>query len=416
MIARNKSPDARTTKDNIIESLRRELVGPSPGHPCVQLDGEEILRPQDPPRYRYACGILFPNGIAYSGFDKTDRTEDAGISAASMPAQDNGITPAGTEPDDQAFSDAAARPVEPDPETEGETNASASFLPSTMGISFLADVTGGLRIVAGWGTYGLQTLKGYPTSAGEGGSDPELWFRRPGSAEREFAATELSGAGIVRERRVVSGQGTHGRLELDIVSRPWGDGSLRLVTVTLVNASEVATPINEMSFFQCGVEVIPIGSSTILPYPDRADRSNDEEELSLALLYRTRPIFAIGHGCASDWKTDGGRVQSVCSEVLPVFRQAPVLPREDIDGVNLSMKGFAEAARAEVMRSCKALHEQYVEWIDAAEKELGADASLGDNLKSIAAGHFRNCRACAARIAEGVRILETDGDMARQSG
>ncbi len=82
MIARSKSQDAGTTRDSIIASLRRELVGPSPGHPCVQLNGEEILRPQDPPRYRYACGILFPNGVAYSGFDKLDDKEVVGIDTA----------------------------------------------------------------------------------------------------------------------------------------------------------------------------------------------------------------------------------------------------------------------------------------------------------------------------------------------
>ena len=44
-------------RDFIVDFLRRELVGPSPGHPAVQIDGEEILRPQDPPRQRYGAGI-----------------------------------------------------------------------------------------------------------------------------------------------------------------------------------------------------------------------------------------------------------------------------------------------------------------------------------------------------------------------
>ena len=65
-------------RDYVIDSLRRELIGPDPGPPAVQwvgpaspLNGEEILRPQDRPRTRYGAGILFPNGLTYSGLVDT---------------------------------------------------------------------------------------------------------------------------------------------------------------------------------------------------------------------------------------------------------------------------------------------------------------------------------------------------------
>ena len=44
----------------IVDFLRRELIGPDPGLPAQQLNREEILRPQDPPRLRYSAGVLFP--------------------------------------------------------------------------------------------------------------------------------------------------------------------------------------------------------------------------------------------------------------------------------------------------------------------------------------------------------------------
>src|SRR5262245_64855505 len=74
--------NAFETRDGIIDWLRHELVGPSPGYPMVQLNGEEILRPQDPPRYRYACGILFPNGVAYSGSEGAADEEREAIEGA----------------------------------------------------------------------------------------------------------------------------------------------------------------------------------------------------------------------------------------------------------------------------------------------------------------------------------------------
>src|ERR1700740_713848 len=49
-----------SVRDEIVEYLRRELVGPAPGFPAIQLNKEEMLRSQDPPRLRYSTGILFP--------------------------------------------------------------------------------------------------------------------------------------------------------------------------------------------------------------------------------------------------------------------------------------------------------------------------------------------------------------------
>ena len=47
-------------RSEIVDFLRRELIGPDPGFPAQQLNREEILRPQDPPRLRYSAGVLFP--------------------------------------------------------------------------------------------------------------------------------------------------------------------------------------------------------------------------------------------------------------------------------------------------------------------------------------------------------------------
>jgi hypothetical protein len=67
-----ESSSPSKVRDFVVDWLRKELVGPAPGYPMVQLNGEEILRPQDPPRYRYGCGILFPQGVRYSGGEPID--------------------------------------------------------------------------------------------------------------------------------------------------------------------------------------------------------------------------------------------------------------------------------------------------------------------------------------------------------
>jgi hypothetical protein len=80
---------AREVRDHIIDALRQELIGPSPGYPLVQLNGEEILRQQDPPRYRYSAGILFPTGVVFSS--ALDATQEAGDIDASDAVGDEGV-------------------------------------------------------------------------------------------------------------------------------------------------------------------------------------------------------------------------------------------------------------------------------------------------------------------------------------
>src|ERR1035437_2526228 len=47
-------------RNNILEYIKRELIGPDPVKPHIQENGEEILL-NEPPRLRYGAGILFPS-------------------------------------------------------------------------------------------------------------------------------------------------------------------------------------------------------------------------------------------------------------------------------------------------------------------------------------------------------------------
>jgi hypothetical protein len=405
-----KVKSSAEVRDHMIASLRSELVGPSPGYPFVQLNGEEILRPQDPPRYRYACGILFPRGVTYSG--SLDATEDeAGIDAAE--AVSSKVEPGETDdPIDTSGEDIAATDASADstPDIDTEPDASSMFVPSTMGISFLADISGGLRIEASWGTYQKREIDGYPGVLGQ--QDPpkkqwkaEPWFRAPGKASLTLTRKEFE---TPRWRKELTASGSNSVLSLDIVSRAWG--GKRLVTITLMNLSEKSKPVNEKCFFQCGFSVHPEVGSRIDPYPGRPESLQDPEERSLSLLYRHRPNYAIGHGCSADWKLEEGIVREVRTEVLPVFEQAPILPRETIEGVQLSMKMLSERPDSEVIDACTALAAAYRTWIEEREKEASSDPSLSSELKAAAKSHMDSCRECLARIEKGTGILQTNAD------
>ncbi|MEO6783338.1 MAG: hypothetical protein ABI407_17990, partial [Bradyrhizobium sp.] len=376
----------------------------------IQLNGEEILRPRDPPRYRYACGILFPNGVTYSG--SLDATEEAAdietadeVVVESLPNDDEQSAEIAEE---TSSKEAAADST---PEVDSEMNAASMFLPSTMGISFLADVSGGLLLEAYWGTYRKEPVSGYPGVLGsenqsESNRDAEPWFRIPGKASIPLSAADLTRPNIKRSLDSADAQGS---LVMDVVSRPWK--GKRLITVTLINASVNTKPVNENCFFQCKFSVHPQGNSRIEPYPGRPESLQDPEERSLSLLYRHRPNYAVGHGCSADWTLDkSGVVQEVRTEVLPIFEQAPILPRESIDGGEMSMKFLSEGPIDGVLAACTALADAYRKWVDAREAEAAADATLGIELREAANKHISYCRQCLGRIEEGITVLRSNVD------
>jgi hypothetical protein len=98
-------------------------------------------------------------------------------------------------------------------DTDIEIDPTLSFLPSTMGLSFLADVSGGIHLAASWGTYAKESAPGFPGFRKDGGT-PELWFRTPGSASIDIAPADLARRdAIIRPpRHTISPREVPGRL------------------------------------------------------------------------------------------------------------------------------------------------------------------------------------------------------------
>ena len=396
-------------RDYVIESLRRELIGPAPGYPMTQLNGEEILRQQDPPRYRYSAGILFPAGVNFSA--TMNAGEEAADINAAAPVGEEGVEGRASEAgvDDRPEIEASAS-EDKTPDTDVEVDPTSTFLPSTIGISFLARVGGGFRIQCRWGTYKKTFIEGV-SSLKPDGDPPLFWLRRQRSSVQDYAVEEIRKDRRARlRRRMISHAEDHGELEIDVISRLWEGGEFRLITVTLINTGRIAKPINENCFFQCSFAVIPAEGMEILEYPGRPVFLQDDEEKSLSLLYRHRPIYAVGHGCAADWDRADGPPVAVRTETMPVFEQPPVLPLETAEGVELSMRRLSEATPAALAASCHALCAAYRDWIEDRERELGSDPSLSPELEARGREHLRECHACLARIEDGISLLEVQSD------
>ena len=388
-------------RDFIVASLRRKLIGPDPGYPAVQwsadrsLNGQEILRPQDPPRYRYAAGILFPNGVTYSG----------AMAAPELPATE-GVSANDGDPEGPPEGEV---PNEASAGDEEEVEQSFNFLPSSMGISFLIAAGTGVRVTLEWATYEERNLPGY--GAGQPQADSMLWFREPHLECIPLSEDALK-PGSHPEREVF--RNNHGAiLNLHWISRSWGQNGERLVTLTMIHrgAQEVS---NQACLYQCSFNVGCESDAAILPYPERVESNADEEELSLRLLYRHKPVFAVGHGCAADWITDSGPrllARSVRSETMPVFEQAPIAPLDLIPDVDLSMLRMSRMSRGGLSQVCNSLADAYESWIKGKSAELESDTTLSPKLRERGRVHLANCRACLVRMKAGIGLLEIDGDV-----
>src|SRR5690606_21952803 len=135
-------------RDFIVDFLRRELIGPWPGHPAIQVDGQEILRPQDPPRQRYGAGTLFPMRGQALGQDETGEGEDE-VGEAESPEADTIVENPGVDETGAV----EVTPGENPPDTDQDVTLANELLPSAMGLTALVEVPDHLRIDVSAGVY-----------------------------------------------------------------------------------------------------------------------------------------------------------------------------------------------------------------------------------------------------------------------
>jgi len=401
---------ADSVRRYIVDFLRREIIGPDPGFPAIQLNREEILRPQDPPRLRYGAGVLFPTRASVGLQDAADEHELADASAES-PAVDGVV-----DEDVEALAGGLRNASGGQPtDADYEVNRANDYLPSAMGLSALIQMPKRLRVSVTAGRYERIELTGQGRTDASGNYHRAYaWARMPIHEEIIFDAETLAGAGhqIAQLPVLESGSPTH--LYVHCLVRPYGalrSTEGRIVTVTLVNrkVARNARPADDECFFQCSFAVDdPDGSRCFLEYPERPGTLGDEEEASQRLLYRHRRVYAIGHGCAADWITAADdRCERIWSENLPSFETKPILPRE-IPGLSLSMKLLADEKTPTPLDLCRRLAAEYAAWIAAQEDLIGREGVVPPELRATAERHMRRCRDCLRRINEGIDLLTSD--------
>lgn len=418
-------------------AVRRELFGPPPGEApsgtpldCSgpswkfltkeQASGqfydrdtlEEVLTRSDPLR-RYGVGVL------HSGGSPGGAPEAAEDESAIIPGlADNEDNP------DQPPAELNRRPRQDEADSDDfDLSDSNRRQPSAMAISFKVRVPES-------GVIRLRITGAYydPVKITVPDTPPLIWWvRRPFTLHaivtaemlrRDKKHTAIATTPVVEAPklppRIKPAVSVFSRL---VPSEPEPD--LRLVTVAVVDGVAGTGPGS--AFFQVGFTTTAVGGTRIEPYPDVEQSDSDDEEDSIALLYRHQRTFAIGHGCAAKWDDPTGdddipAVPTVCADALPMHEVTSLTPdvyEEHADGsrtsVSVSMKELADAS-ADGDAQVEKVLALYGQWIDDRAASI---PDLPARYRAAATRHVRLCREALERMQEGWYLIQNEPLAAR---
>lgn len=398
-------------REEIIEYLRKELIGPAPGFPAVQVNKEEILRSQDPPRLRYSAGILFPLRSEPDGQLDIDEKELQG--ADTGPSDEAGEI---SNADGTDLSE-SGNPADQQPETDFDLNLANQYLPSAMGVSALVNIPEQLTVKVQAARYEKTEVPGFGRTKAKSASTPWAWLRKPLITTVTFESSELLGTSTVCLEKPVKTDPPSSRLAVNVVSRPYkgerGRENIRLVTITLINRNQsTRTSNDELCFFQCRFEVSASNSSLcFLEYPDHK-YGEEAEERSLRFLYRNRKVFAVGHGCSCDWQEQTpGRCARIWTESLPTFELRPI-EHVDLPDISFSMKTLSKGD-LEAITLCETLADAYERWINEQRKRTAEPLDVPPEFQDVANANLELCEKCLVRMRGGIQLLRNQNSIQR---
>lgn len=390
-------------RDNILEYVKRELIGPDPIEPHVQENGEEILI-NEPPRLRYGAGVLFPKASTMEENDSTSPDEDELLDKTEE--DDN-------ETDDPVQTTDKDTPADVGEDFEEEIGLANSFLPSALGFSCFSKVPKeGFRIVVKAANYELGD---YPYKKNDDQTVTRRgYYRVPLDQELTISPNEVpTESGISIDKYLVDKDNKELSLKLNIRNRTQSNNTegVHLLTFTLINTT-TGSPENirnENCFFQVSFSV-DSKEKCFTPYRVASSKADKDDEKSNHLLFRNKKTFAVGHGCSPKWyDSETELTNSIEAEVIPSYEIKPILPR--MLDIELRMFDFSDLTDKDITLNLIKLNDAYGKWID--EQEQIAQAELKDELLETANRHIESCRSCLARMQQGVELLKENDQVNR---
>lgn len=389
-------------REDILQYIKRELIGPDPIKPHIQENGEEILI-NEPPRLRYGAGVLFPKAATFEKADSTSNEENIILEKGNDETKDT---------DDPIKTGDSTIPVDMSEDFEEEIGLANSFLPSAMGFSCFTQIPEtGFNVKVSAAVY---HIKDYAYSKEDGTIvTRKAYYRTPFDQEFVLNANEvpLESSKSV-DKILLTKEGEEINLKLNIRNRTHGENTsekVHLLTFTLININTggVENIKNEDCFFQVSFSV-NANKKCFYPYKIASASTDKEDEKSNLLLFRNKKTFAVGHGCSPSWNDDDIDLTDVIStNAIPSYEIKPIVPNE-LKSVELKMFDLSDLSSNDITENLIKLNSEYEAWINEQESIAIQEFQSMPEYLITANRHIESCRLCLLRMKDGVQLLRSN--------
>lgn len=456
-------------REEYIQAIRADMLGPGSEFSLPDAEHELIA---SLPAARYSLGILFPQGNLLRHDGDETITEDESLNESASPdlsdpllrmASGTSDRPAGNDTEDLHTAE------EEHGALDEEVGMATQYAPSSMGLTFL--VQGDCETICGkvsFGTYrrarieecilpfrpsqpdhfavpaALTDLIDYdpvknvarlkrsvtraelrpilaedPPPETDAVALQRILFRfcvycRTGyirEPHEQSFRLHFSGKAHIDQRITEDDAQAHVRM---VALRRRIDSEVWSVTIMMVNGHSMDNAQRasaEQCIFQAHMEIAAEENHFRFVDSNRVREIDalDDEERSLALLYRNKKTYGTGLGTSVAWDIDEQGRGTLWSEFLPVAEVPSVdfslPPNDQISSEELSMKYLSDlddTPQEEKLASLTKMVSLYQEWIDRLQVEA---PHLDPQHQETAAKNIRVCQQACTRMYEGIEIL-----------
>lgn len=453
-----------SAREEYINILKAELLGPGSEFSIPDAEHELI---SGYPSKRYSMGVLFPQGnIISKNNDELDDDDEEEERVVPAEEGDPVVEPAAGEKKQRTFTfDETA-----DENLDEEIGMSTQFMPSSMGITFLAK--GNVNTIRGkvsFATYRAAKLPDcaipyFPEDPANYTLPPELapfmTFDKEACLLRLTARISLSDVAAIFEKDTIPENEVqilrkianrfsdyclkgHVRVPhevpefvLDFSAGDYADNvenreldgtsakvvALRRqisedvwsITVMLVNGIEEVPAKEQNCIFQAKLEISTENNRFSFvetnPHSDTSDM--DEEEKSLELLYRHKKIYGTGLGTAVDWRIDEAGKGNIWSDFFPVTEVPSMsfsLPKNELlEDRELSMKYLSDLDASSREEKLSSMHSLVTLYRNWVDDLEKVAATLDPKYTSAAATNIGECKRAYERMYAGIETLRSN--------
>ena len=384
-------------RDQMLEFLRKEIIGPDQDGTLKQDNGEEILQSFDRPTSRYISGALFPRDYMIR---KTEEADPDDVFGEDIEDPDENFVEEDVDIDKK-------NPGSKFESDEDEIlNLANSFLPSAVGMSvFMTYPKKGVKVNVNFGVYNREK---YDQKNKEGEIvEKDGWFREQINFD-EIISESSYPSKPNQVKKVVIHDDRGRKLILEIRNRSKKTHDKHLITFSLINESlsDATGSEDDKVFFQVELKLQDgSGNNCFYPMPEYPKNINDDDVKSNNLLYRKKKSFGAGHGCSVKWNSidDPEMISLIETTYLPTFELKPIIPTTFKD-IKFSMFDFSDFGnKNNIFKNMDRLITKYSEWIDKIRSE---SSSLNETDRLTAEKHLDNCESCLKRMTKGLDLLK----------